>query len=157
VTRETEIGPDLSVEQLVEMGLFTYTEKLTLTCPFVLLCLLKDRCQDLALKNLSLPSYTSLESGSNTRFLLAGWEDWERFVAQFIVLKTQLLAGKPVSFSELHHGAMLGSDKAVKVDVPYLESFEKLHHHVAPKDSMQSTKKKAHDKNYDLFSTQYFW
>eukprot|EP00026_Physarum_polycephalum_P002534 Phypoly_transcript_02541.p1 GENE.Phypoly_transcript_02541~~Phypoly_transcript_02541.p1 ORF type:complete len:534 (+),score=57.39 Phypoly_transcript_02541:590-2191(+) len=135
VDRQTEIGPNLTVEQLVEMGLFMYTEKRTLTCPFVLLCLLKDKSQDLALNNVSLPSYSSLEAGCDARFVEAGWEDWERFVPQFIVLKTQLLAGGPVKFSELHHGAMIGSDRDVMVEVPRLESFEKLHYRVAPKAS----------------------
>eukprot|EP00026_Physarum_polycephalum_P002570 Phypoly_transcript_02577.p1 GENE.Phypoly_transcript_02577~~Phypoly_transcript_02577.p1 ORF type:complete len:694 (+),score=89.69 Phypoly_transcript_02577:619-2700(+) len=132
VTRQTEIGPNLTVDQLVELGLFTYTDKCTLMCPFMLFCLLKERSKDPVLKNLSLPSYVSLEGNPDSCPVGVGWEDWERFVVQFIVLKAQLVAGSPIPFSHLHYGATLGSHGEVEVIVPYLENFEKIHNQIAP-------------------------
>lgn len=49
VKRTTLLSSGLTVEGVIEMGLFDYTEKGTLQCPFALLCLLSKWSMDKAL------------------------------------------------------------------------------------------------------------
>jgi hypothetical protein len=96
------------------MGLFEYNaDSRILDCPFALLCLLSQWSNDHTLAHFNFPSYNHWKMNTDIPNTGRFWQDWEEFLAQFRVLKSKLYASKPVKFSDLHMGAVLGGDTDV--------------------------------------------
>lgn len=101
----------LKVSTLCSYGLFRYdAKKKIITCPFIFIWLFATWSAFPALVNFNLDGYRERQHEDDPCIPpgLQCWQHWEYLPAQFRMLKSHLLAGQIVKFSDLHKGADLG-------------------------------------------------
>jgi len=148
---ETRITDKCTCEDLVELGLFSFSEDGHLNCPFVLLCILSDWSNDRTLAHLNLPSYNRIKADKNLPRAGSFWQDWEEFTAQFRVLKSQVFAGVDTTLQDLHAGAIIGAGRTLKVEVLPLDGYFGSKHHVPYEEGLGFCD--AHPKKFIMNGT----
>ena len=130
-------GLSKTVEDLVSMGLFRWkpiedSDIGYLDCPFVLVWLLATWSGNPIFSQFKLPAYDDEQQRNMNPELPTGlqcWQNWEEFIAQFRILKSQLLKGKKMKLSELHSGALWGKDgNNLEIQVDELKGFVRASH-----------------------------
>lgn len=120
---------NLTVDSIVQLGLFRF-EKPFLKCPFVFVWLLATWSHQSTLAHFKLEAYDEKQKTEDPGLPtgLQCWQHWEEVSGQFRMLKSALLKGKTVPFSELHAGALLGEDSKLKVQVTELKNLLRASH-----------------------------
>jgi hypothetical protein len=117
-------GCNGTIDDHVKLGLFRWNMcQRTIECPYILLWLLATNCEDTNLQNLLLGDYTSEQHNIDPLKCGRGmqsWMHWEEFVARFQCIKSHVLNGETVKWSDLHAGAQFGLEVEQLVKVKRL-------------------------------------
>jgi hypothetical protein len=122
----------LKVEDVIDAGFFHWNSNShTLECPFVFVWMLASYSRHPALAAYQLDAYHEIQKQTNRPDIPIGlqcWQHWEEHTAYFRMLKSSLLKGMTVQFSELHAGALIGKDRNLPVEVTELKQFVRAVH-----------------------------
>ena len=110
-------GMKMTVEELISLGLFHWkcidsSVNRYFECPFIFFWLLATWSGNPILSHFKLKVYNEQQSQTNSGIPkeLQMWQNWEEITAQFQILKSALLDGQVVALSNLHAGALMGSE-----------------------------------------------
>jgi hypothetical protein len=127
-------GTNTTVDNFCSMGLIRYDSlQKRLDAPFILVYILANYSRDVddALKKLLYGTYESLDGiQTQDNYYALGWDQWEKFNAYFRILRSQLLAGKQKTLTQLHCGAkfhLTNSLSQTNFDVQRLEFAQASH------------------------------
>ncbi len=113
-----------TVDDFVRLGLFRWNrQEKTIDAPYVLLWLICSSSNDPVLQNLLLGDYKSLQHVLNPTVHDRGtqsWMHWEEFIARFRCLKSRVLEGRTVMWTDIHAGAKFGANTNLMVKVKAL-------------------------------------
>jgi hypothetical protein len=136
-------GCNGTIDDYVKLGLFRWNMNLkTIDCPYILLWLLATHCEDVDLQNLMLGDYRSEQHKMDPEKCGRGmqsWMHWEEFVARFRCIKSHVLDGQTVKWSDLHAGAQFGpqAEQLVQVEKLSLVHANKQYSTIASDPNMQ--------------------
>jgi len=143
---------DYTVDKLIQIGLFRIREGY-LECPYIFLWILSKNSPIEELREMDFCTYNEL----NGSFGKNCWQHWERFLANYRVIKSKIFGSGTFPLSELHSGALFGSDRKIEVETKPLKLIQSCHQLETGSNQWKKNEIIIHEQGKADFSTREFF